>query len=95
MKNNKPLILVGNKRVVSSARGMAMIAVESRADSLEKKAGKLRLIAETTDDMAKRHKYLGLALTMLGQSQGLRIAHLIIADGIKHDNKARRKFRWN
>lgn len=83
----KPLMLIDNKRLVGSSREVAMMSLMAKADSLEKKASKIRLMAETATSFEKKHKMLALALMMLGQSQGLRMAHMVITAGSKDDTK--------
>ena len=83
----KPLILIGNKRLVGSAEEMAKITISSNADVLERRSMKLRLRAETSDTFAERHLILARALVMMGQAQGMRIASTIIDAGNKCDKQ--------
>jgi len=83
----KPLILIDNKRVIGSSREVAMVSIDAKADALEKRASKIRLMAETATSFEQKSKMLALALMMLGQSQGLRMAHIIINEGSKDDKK--------
>lgn len=83
----KPLILTDSKRVIGSSREVAMVSIEAKAESLEKRASKIRLMAETAPTFEQKSKILALSLMMLGQSQGLRVAHMIIKEGSKDDKK--------
>jgi hypothetical protein len=83
----KPLILIGNRRLVGSAEEMAKITVDAKADAIERRSLKLRLRAETAKTFTERHDLLARALLMLGQAQGMRMARIVINAGKTDDKK--------